>query len=148
MTRKFPTIDLMVEKNSTETQDQLYSLLGNTFTWIKRERLDDLSRADAVIHPEKDLEMIVRRASPDGRYQLQVFNAHQDVIHHRWGGHGTKRIVGNEVTWHVLFSALGALIEYMTTNPYGWGQCYFEIWDGKIQVGWAKVAPRPHIDGF
>ncbi|KAL8685380.1 MAG: hypothetical protein Q9224_005840, partial [Gallowayella concinna] len=101
MTRSFPSDEFMTEKDSTETQQQLQSLIENTFTWIGRKNVQDPRHGDVIVHPQKDLVPILSRTSPHGQYQLQIFNAHRMVVHHRWStlGHGTRRIQGKEVTW-------------------------------------------------
>ncbi|KAL8703415.1 MAG: hypothetical protein Q9201_003386 [Fulgogasparrea decipioides] len=119
-----------------ETQDQIAQLVGNTWNFIDREQLPP-KRGDGVI--DKGEGWVYERTSTHGNFKLQVANAHHKVPVPRWGGHGTMKIVGNEVTWGVLRSALRALGVYMSKETNGWATCEFEIWDGMNQVGTARI---------
>ncbi len=130
VTRETPRLD----KGPLENQDQINSLVGNAWTWIDREHLPPKGQ-DGVIN--KGEGWIVQRTSPRGTHELLVANAHHIVPVPRWGGGGSLKSVGNEVTWGVLRSALTALGRYMA--QYGWTNCEFEIWDGMNQVGVARI---------
>lgn len=49
------------------------------------------------------------------------------------------KIEGNEITWGVLRSALTALGSHMLVDAAGWSECVFEVWDGRNQVGTARI---------
>ncbi|KAL8910406.1 MAG: hypothetical protein Q9171_004279, partial [Xanthocarpia ochracea] len=125
LTRKFPTDDPMAQKNNRDTQEQLQGLVANTWSFIKREYLENPQKGDAVINrnnnpfDEKSTGWIFQRTSSYSTYKLQVANYHRrkyipSVHGARW------RIVGNEITWGVLDAALQALGQFMVTDTYGW----------------------------
>lgn len=135
LTRKPPNGDLNIDKSDREIQAQITGLIGNTWTFIQREYL--MTGKDGVIDNSEG--WVLQRSSTHGSYTLQVANAHHKAyipsIHF-----GTVRIVGNEVTWGVLQSALSALGTYMVDDDEnGWTECEFEIWDGRNQVGTARI---------
>ncbi|KAL8919826.1 MAG: hypothetical protein Q9208_006559 [Pyrenodesmia sp. 3 TL-2023] len=132
LTREPPSDNSNDEKAMRTSE--ISSLVGNAWSWINREHLPPKG-TDGVIN--KGEGWIVQRTSPSGTYKLQVTNAHHVVPVPRWGGGGRMKIVGNEVTWGVLRAALAALGQYMVA--YGWTICEFEIWDGRNQVGTARI---------
>ncbi|KAL8907757.1 MAG: hypothetical protein Q9207_001240 [Kuettlingeria erythrocarpa] len=126
--------DSGVDKDPLENQEQISSLISDAWTWINREHLPPKGQ-DGIIN--KGEGWIVKRTSPRGTHELLVANAHHIVPVPRWGGGGTLKRIGNEVTWGVLRAALTALMKYMAR--YSWTICEFEIWDGMNQVGIAKI---------
>lgn len=136
LTRKPRNGDLNYDKSSKEIQEQIALLVGNTWTFIGREHLPPKGQ-DGVINNAEG--WVLERTSSHGRFKLQVANAHHKVPVTRWGGHGSMKIVGNEVTWGVLGAALSAVGQYMAGDKNAWGKCDFEIWDGRNQVGVARI---------
>lgn len=134
LTRDTPSDNLNVDRATLNNQEQITSLVADAWTWIDREHLPPKGQ-DGIIN--KGEGWIVQRISLRGTHKLLVANAHHIVPVPRWGGHGTLKSVGNEVTWGVLRAALTALGDYMAR--YGWTICEFEIWDGRNQVGVAKI---------
>ncbi|CAO1598372.1 hypothetical protein XANCAGTX0491_002141 [Xanthoria calcicola] len=126
-----------VDTAFVKDQGDISSLVASTYAWIEAEHLPPNGQ-DGVIDMGEG--WIVQRKSPSGTHQLLVANAHHAVPLARWSpaGHGTMKIVGNEITWGVLWVALEALGEFAATH--GWTLCEFEIWDGLNQVGTAKLS--------
>ncbi|KAL8719914.1 MAG: hypothetical protein Q9225_003143 [Loekoesia sp. 1 TL-2023] len=131
LTRR-PSNGVSDDKSYQEAQEQITQLVGNTWTFIHREHLAN-GHEDGVI--DKGEGWVLERKSSHGSFMLQVANAHHKEYYPRihFGG---VRIVGNEITWGVLRAALMALGEYMNGE---WTECEFEIWDGKNQVGTARI---------
>ncbi|KAL8727365.1 MAG: hypothetical protein Q9181_005741 [Wetmoreana brouardii] len=148
MTRKPPHDDLKYDKSLSDIQSQLESLIGNTWTYITREHLENghndsvISRTEEFSRAEGSTEQkpgwIFERTSSHGSFRLQVANAHHLVYVPRVH-FGTTKVEGNEVTWGVLRAALTALGSHMLIDEAGWTECTFEIWDGFNQVGIARV---------
>ena len=135
LTRKPPNNDPSIDRASPEIQAQIFGLVGNTFTFIEREHLEH-GHEDGVI--DEGEGWVLQRRSTHGTYTLQVANAHHKT--YPPGFHfGTVKIVGNEITWGVLRAALTALGEYMAIDVNRWTECEFEVWDGKNQVGTARI---------
>ncbi|KAI4283177.1 MAG: hypothetical protein L6R35_005242 [Caloplaca aegaea] len=120
--------------NDQEIAEDLGGLIGNSWTYITRQYL--IAGKNGVIN--KGEGIIWQKISTHGHFILQVANAHHWKPVPKWGGHGTMKIVGNEVTWAVLRAGLTALgTHFQETNV--WSECSFEIWDGFNQVGTAMV---------
>ncbi|KAI4184402.1 MAG: hypothetical protein L6R41_004754 [Letrouitia leprolyta] len=135
LTRKPPNGDPNIDKSDPEIQAQLNGLVANTWTYIDREHLQN-GHQDGVIDSGEG--WVLQRTSTHGLYMLQVANAHHKT--YPPGFHfGTVKIVGNEITWGVLKSALSALGLYMTEDINMWTECEFEIWDGRNQVATARI---------
>ncbi|KAI4114624.1 MAG: hypothetical protein LQ345_004634 [Seirophora villosa] len=118
-----------------EIKGQIEGLVSNAYTYITREHLENAHK-DQVIN--KGEGWVWTKKSTHGLFRLQVANAHHEVPVVRWGGHGTMKIVGNEVTWGVLKAAIAALgTFFVDTGAYS--ACSFEIWDGFHQVGIARI---------
>lgn len=126
-----------VDTAFVKDQGDISSLVASTYAWIEAEHLPPNGQ-DGVIDMGEG--WIVQRKSPSGTHQLLVANAHHAVPLARWSpaGHGTMKIVGNEITWGVLRVALEGLGEFAATHA--WTLCEFEIWDGLNQVGTAKLS--------
>ncbi|KAL8840526.1 MAG: hypothetical protein Q9205_004553 [Flavoplaca limonia] len=140
LTRQTPIIDAVVDINldkpNLTAQFEISLVVGHTVNEIESEHLPPYAE-DGII--DKGEGWIIQRTSPDKTHQLLVANAHHAIPVPRWSanGHGTMKIVGNEITWGVLRSALDALRTFAARH--GWGLCTFEIWDGMNQVGIAKI---------
>lgn len=144
LTRKPPNGDFNIDKSDSEIQEQLTGLLSNTWSFIDREHLKN-GNEDGVI--DKGEGWVYSRKSTHGKYILLIKNAHHKIlvpsVHF-----GKMRIVGNEVTWGVLQSALTALGIYMTEDINKWTECEFEIWDGRYQVGMAYIMKTEDAPAF
>ncbi|KAL9025706.1 MAG: hypothetical protein Q9196_005516 [Gyalolechia fulgens] len=135
LTRKPPNGDFNIDKSDPEIQEQITGLIANTWSFIDREHLKN-GHEDGVI--DKSDGWVFERTSTHGKYILQVANAHHrkyvPMIH--WG---TVKIVGYEITWGVLQSALTAVGMYMRSDVNKWTECVFQIWDGRNQVGIGRI---------
>ncbi|KAL8653789.1 MAG: hypothetical protein Q9210_001893 [Variospora velana] len=120
--------------NDQEITEDLGGLIGNSWTYIARQYLR--TGKDGVI--DKGEGIIWHKISKHGHFVLQVANAHHWKSVPSWNGHGTMKLVGNEVTWGVLRAALTALGKHFEKTKV-WSECSFEIWDGFNQVGTAML---------
>ncbi|CAL8581223.1 hypothetical protein XPA_006924 [Xanthoria parietina] len=136
LTRQLPPDGMDGDTAFIKDQGQISSLVASTYAWIGANYLPP-KVPDGVI--DKGEGWIVQRSSRSKTHKLLVANAHHAVPVPRWSpnGHGTMKMVGNEITWGVLRVALEGLGEYSATR--GWTPCEFEIWDGLNQVGMAKL---------
>ncbi|KAI4232952.1 MAG: hypothetical protein L6R40_007232 [Gallowayella cf. fulva] len=140
LTRNFRSDDLMTD---TKVQEQIRTLIAEAHHFIQRSRIGN-SRYGDVINDDKNyfheesLGWIWETVSPHANFKLQVANAHRKKPVP--GFHfGTMKIVGEDITWQVLDTALQSLGEYMSIDKYGMTECELEIWDGPVQVGSARV---------
>ncbi|KAL8859652.1 MAG: hypothetical protein Q9178_003766 [Gyalolechia marmorata] len=144
LTRKYPTLNPINQKNDKDSQEQLQGLVADSWSFIKREYLENPQKGDGVINnnnnpfEEESTGWIFQRQSSHNIYKLQVANYHD-----KQPGFSlnlpTVRIVGNEITWGVLDVALQALGQHMVSDTYGWTECELEIWDGENAVGRARI---------
>ncbi|KAL8687170.1 MAG: hypothetical protein Q9218_006581 [Villophora microphyllina] len=145
MTRKPPNGDLNFDKSRAYIQTEIEQLLGNLWTYISREHLEN-GHTDALISktenfppgPNAQPGWIFERGSQHGNFKIQIANAHHKKYVPLYP-HGTVRIVGNEITWGVLRAALTALGSHMLIDAAGWTECVFEVWDGLNQVGMGRI---------
>ncbi|KAL9602416.1 MAG: hypothetical protein Q9219_001840 [cf. Caloplaca sp. 3 TL-2023] len=135
LTRLAPWGDFELEKNSKEIQEQLQGLVSNSWSYIAREHLGN-GHEDGVINAGEG--WVYERQSTRGGYKLQVANSHHKKYFQRVHFGGVE-IVGNEITWGVLRAALTAVRAYMASDKDKWTECEFQIWDGKNQVGTARI---------
>ncbi|KAL8837021.1 MAG: hypothetical protein Q9170_002675 [Blastenia crenularia] len=136
LTRTPQGSDFSLEKADRAVQSQISELVGNTWTFIQREHVTG-GHKDGVINEGEG--WVLQRKSSHGTHILQVANAHHKEYYPKFH-FGGVRIVGNEVTWGVLRAALTALGNFMATDVNRWTQCTFQIWDGKNQVGTARIS--------
>lgn len=136
--RTFHSDNLLADKSDKDIQSRLAMLPANAIKHIWEYHLNKTGAGDGVINGNRQsVGWIWERVGYFGFYKLQVANAHR----RRFIPFGTA-IGGNEVTWGVLKAALLALTEYMVKDTiYGWTECSFEIWDGRNQVGAARIVP-------
>ncbi|KAI4233199.1 MAG: hypothetical protein LQ352_008271 [Teloschistes flavicans] len=144
MTRKPPHGDMNYDKSRQWIQVEIEQLLGNLWTYISRQHLENghedgvISKTEDVPNGLRPLGWIFERTSGQGNFKIQIANAHRRQFRPGYP-HGTVRIVGNEITWGVLRAALTALGSYMLIDKAGWTECVFEVWDGFNQVGAGRI---------